>query len=82
MGVANRGSYDLECHAQGSGKNFEYLDKENLVDARQAADEIATERHRRYIPHCIEPSLGVDRLFLALLTSAYREEKVITVVMF
>lgn len=30
----------------------------------------------RYIPHCIEPSVGVDRLFLAILTSAYHEEEV------
>jgi hypothetical protein len=28
--------------------------------------------NRKYVPHCIEPSIGVDRLFLALLTSAYR----------
>jgi glycyl-tRNA synthetase (class II) len=31
---------------------------------------------RKYVPHVIEPSLGVDRLFLALLTSAYHEDEV------
>jgi len=30
----------------------------------------------KYIPHCIEPSLGVDRLFLALICSAYAEDEV------
>ena len=32
---------------------------------------------RKYVPHVIEPSLGVDRLLLALLTSAYHEDEVI-----
>src|SRR6476469_6711043 len=30
----------------------------------------------KYIPHCIEPSLGVDRLILALICSAYAEDEV------
>ncbi|CAN0449905.1 unnamed protein product, partial [Discosporangium mesarthrocarpum] len=30
----------------------------------------------KYVPHVIEPSLGVDRLFLALLTSAYHEDEI------
>lgn len=61
MGVAARGNYDLTQHALHSGKSMEYLDP--------ATNE-------RFVPHVIEPSLGVDRLFLALLTSAYREEVV------
>ena len=36
-------------------------------------DEVAKEK---YIPHCIEPSLGVDRLILALICSAYAEDEV------
>ena len=61
MGVAARGNYDLTQHAQASGKNLEYFD---------------AATNAKYLPHVIEPSLGVDRLFLALLTSAYREEVV------
>lgn len=74
MGVAYRGSYDLECHQRGSGKSFEYLDRENF-DHLVAAEE-SEALQRKYIPHCIEPSTGVDRLFLAALASAYTEEEV------
>ena len=59
MCIAARGNFDLTQHGTASGKTMEYF------------DAIA---NRKYIPHCIEPSIGVDRLFLALLTSAYREE--------
>lgn len=59
MGVAARGCFDLTQHGSFSGKNQEYFDEEGK---------------RKFIPHVIEPSLGVDRLFLAVLTSAYREE--------
>lgn len=80
MGVADRGSFDLDCHARGSGKSFEYLDKENFshlqYDTSTTCDDVAAPTQRKYVPHCIEPSIGVDRLFLALLTSAYTEEEV------
>lgn len=61
MGIAARGNFDLTQHGASSGKVMEYFD--------------AVE-NRKYVPHVIEPSLGVDRLFLALLTSAYSEEEV------
>ena len=61
MGIAARGNFDLVQHSTHSGKNLDYLD---------------AATNEKYIPHVIEPSLGVDRLFLALLTSAYREEEV------
>jgi glycyl-tRNA synthetase len=79
MGVADRGSHDLDCHARGSGKSFEYLDKENfdhLVETEGCSEVGSSRQQRKYVPHCIEPSLGLDRLFLALLTSAYKEEQV------
>lgn len=60
-GIANRTDYDLKAHAQASGKKLDYFDP--------ASGE-------RFVPYVIEPSLGVDRLFLALLHSAYREEEV------
>lgn len=61
MGIAARGNFDLTQHGDSSGKVMEYFDP---------------IENRKYVPHVIEPSLGVDRLFLALLTSAYREEEV------
>lgn len=61
MGIAARGNYDLTQHSNASGKVLEYLDPVT---------------NTKYLPHVIEPSIGVDRLFLALLVSAYREEVV------
>lgn len=61
MGIAARGNFDLSRHGEHSGKSMLYL------------DPVTNER---YVPHVIEPSLGVDRLVLALLVSAYREEMV------
>lgn len=59
FGLAYRGNYDLSRHASRSGAALSYLD--------EATGE-------RFIPHVIEPSFGVDRLVLALLVSAYRED--------
>lgn len=61
MGIAARGNFDLTAHTEGSGKSLDYY------------DEVTKEK---YIPHCIEPSLGVDRLMLALICSAYAEDEV------
>jgi len=61
MGIAARGNYDLAQHSDGSGKTLDYY------------DELTKEK---YVPHCIEPSLGVDRLILALICSAYAEDEV------
>jgi glycyl-tRNA synthetase len=60
-GIANRTDFDLKAHSDASGKKLDYFDP--------ATNE-------RFLPFVIEPSLGVDRLFLALLHSAYREEEV------
>jgi glycyl-tRNA synthetase len=60
-GVAARGNFDLTQHQNASGKNLEYFDE---------------QQNRSYLPHVIEPAIGVDRLFLAVLCSAYREEEV------
>jgi glycyl-tRNA synthetase len=61
QGVAARGCYDLTQHGEASGKSMEYY------------DEVTKER---YVPHVIEPSIGVDRLMLAVLCSAYAEDVV------
>lgn len=62
-GIAARGDYDLRRHQEYSGKSMEYFD----ADTKE-----------KYIPHVIEPSAGVDRIALALLCEAYREEWVPT----
>ncbi len=60
-GVADRTDYDLTQHINTSGKGLDYFDPET---------------NERYIPYVIEPSLGVERLFLTILTEAYDEEVV------
>jgi glycyl-tRNA synthetase len=60
-GIANRTDYDLNAHIKGSGKDLSYFDE-------------ATSS--RYVPYVIEPSVGVGRLMLALIHSAYTEEEV------
>ena len=58
-GVADRTDYDLTQHINTSGKSLDYFDPTT---------------NERYVPYVIEPSLGVERLFLAILTEAYDEE--------
>ena len=60
-GVADRTDYDLNQHIKTSGKQLDYFDPET---------------NERYVPYVIEPSLGVERLFLALVTEAYDEEEI------
>lgn len=59
-GLAYRTDFDLAAHQKNSGVPFEYLD--------EASKE-------KFIPHVIEPSFGVDRLVLAILSSAYIEDE-------
>ena len=61
MGIAYRTDFDLGNIARESGKNLEYRDK------------ITGES---YVPHVIEPSFGVERLLMAVLTIAYTEDKI------
>ena len=58
-GIADRTDFDLKQHQTHSGESMEYI------------DPITNER---YIPYCIEPSLGADRVALAFLVEAYDEE--------
>ena len=59
-GIADRTDYDLSVHMNHSTKDLRYLDPET---------------NEKYLPFVIEPSVGVDRLFLATLTEAYTKEK-------
>ena len=58
-GVADRTDFDLKQHSEHSGESLEYIDPTT---------------NERYIPYCIEPSLGADRVALAFLCNAYEEQ--------
>lgn len=60
-GIAARGDFDLTQHQEHSGKSMEIFDE-------------ATKK--KFVPHVIEPSLGVDRLFLAILGAAFAEDEI------
>jgi glycyl-tRNA synthetase len=60
-GVHNRTDFDLSRHQEYSGKRMEYIDP---------------VKNSRYIPYVIETSVGADRVTLAVLFDAYREEEV------
>ena len=59
-GIANRTDYDLKRHMEYSGENFEYLDPTT---------------NEKYVPYCVEPSVGLDRLMLMVMTDSYDEEE-------
>ncbi|OGG03341.1 glycine--tRNA ligase [Candidatus Gottesmanbacteria bacterium RBG_16_37_8] len=59
-GIANRTDFDLKQHQKFSGKDLSYFDSQKGIS---------------YLPYTIEPSSGVDRLTLAFLLDAYREEE-------
>jgi glycyl-tRNA synthetase len=61
FGLAHRGDFDLTQHSKFSNEKLEYFDQEN---------------NKRFIPHVLEPTFGVDRSLLVALLSAYKEEKV------
>ena len=58
-GVASRTDFDLMAHQNHSGQDMSYLDPET---------------NEKYVPYCIEPSVGVERMLLAFLVDAYDEE--------
>lgn len=59
-GLAYRTDFDLKAHQEGSKVSLEYQDE---------------EAKEKFLPHVIEPSLGVGRTMLAVLTAAYREDE-------
>ena len=60
-GIADRTDYDLSRHIEVSGEDLRYI------------DPVTNEK---YVPYCIEPSLGADRVALAFLCNAYDEEEI------
>ncbi len=58
-GIHSRTDFDLSQHQEFSGKKLQYFDP---------------ERNESYVPYVIETSVGLDRMFLSVLSSAYKEE--------
>lgn len=58
-GIADRTDFDLQCHQTVSKQSLEYFDQES---------------GEKFLPYCIEPSVGVERLMLAIMCDAYEEE--------
>jgi len=58
-GIADRTDFDLKQHIEHSGQDMSYLDPDT---------------NEKYVPYCIEPSVGVDRVTLAFMVDAYDEE--------
>ena len=58
-GIASRTDFDLMAHQTHSGQDMSYMDPET---------------NEKFVPYCIEPSVGVERMLLAFLTDAYNEE--------
>jgi len=59
-GNANRGQYDLKQHIKESGANFDFFDEKS---------------QEKVIPKVIEPTFGIERVFLAILVEGYNEDK-------
>lgn len=59
-GIHSRTDFDLKSHEQFSGKKLQYFDP---------------ELNQNYVPYVVETSVGLDRLFLAILSQSYKEEK-------
>ncbi|MDD3304416.1 MAG: glycine--tRNA ligase [Clostridia bacterium] len=60
-GIADRTNYDLSRHMEASGEDMTYLDPDT---------------NEKYVPYCIEPAVGVDRMILVFLCDAYEEQKI------
>jgi len=63
QGIANRTDYDLQAHSKQTGHKLSYFDE---------------KLSKHIVPYVIEPSAGVDRIFMAILLDSYHEEDVLT----
>jgi glycyl-tRNA synthetase len=59
-GIHSRTDFDLKSHEKFSGKKLQYFD---------------TESNQSYVPYVVETSVGLDRMFLSVLSNSYKEEK-------
>lgn len=59
-GIHSRTDFDLKAHEEHSGKKLQFFDP---------------QENKNYVPYVVETSIGLDRMFLAMMSSAYTEEK-------
>jgi glycyl-tRNA synthetase len=59
-GIHSRTNFDLSSHEKFSGKKLQYFD---------------SEENQNYVPYVVETSVGLDRMFLSILSKSYKEEK-------
>lgn len=59
-GIHSRTDFDLKAHEKFSGKKLQYFD---------------SDLNENYVPYVVETSIGLDRMFLAILSQSYKEEK-------
>jgi glycyl-tRNA synthetase len=59
-GIHSRTDFDLKAHEKFSGKKLQYFDPED---------------NKNYVPYVVETSIGLDRMFLAVLSQSFKEEK-------
>lgn len=60
-GIHSRTDFDLSSHQELSGRKIQYFD---------------TEKNESYVPYVVETSIGVDRMFLSVITNSFKEEEV------
>ena len=75
-GLANRTDFDLKSHEEASGKDLKYFDPStsSLESARDKSGQ-ASETKEKYWPYVIEPTIGIERLMLAVICDAFEEVK-------
>ena len=67
-GIHSRGDFDLSQHQLYSKKKLQYYDND--------IDEATGKPYGNYVPYVVETSIGLDRMFLSVLSNAYEEEKI------
>jgi glycyl-tRNA synthetase len=78
-GIHSRSDFDLRQHESHSGKKLQYFDTEytgplnSELAKTQTADD--WKDNHSYVPYVVETSVGLDRMFLAVLSQSYKEEK-------
>lgn len=73
-GLAYRGDFDLQQHMKASGQDLSYTDPAAGGEPRQGRENTP----KKFVPHVIEPTWGVDRSLLVVMLEAYHEERVPT----
>jgi glycyl-tRNA synthetase len=72
-GLANRTDFDLNAHEEASGKDLKYFDPS--TDSTNSPQASSGQAKEKYWPYVIEPTLGIERLMLAIICDAFEETK-------